>query len=305
MSKIAVNTLNIALEAQAAEIVTRLGGKWNRRGSMCCCPAHEDAKPSLSVRLGSRTILFHCFAGCHSVDVIRAIRDKGVLREGYVHSRPAQDVAGPSAEWLLGKAREIWDAARPLRGSPAERYLQQRGIAGPYTQLRYLTRTPCKAGGTLTFRPAMISAVRDDRGLVGIQRTFLDIGSCTKAADLQNPKMALGLPGQGAIRLAPVTDTLGLAEGLENALAASTMLAIPVWATMGNERFPLVSIPSPVTRLVLLPDPDAGGRRAEALARQAHARPGLAIETEWPRAADWNAELLASYAPVRAPSIAL
>lgn len=302
MGTITTNAPGAALESQAAEIVQRLGGTWRRQGTMCRCPAHEDSDPSLSVRLGHSTILFHCFAGCDSVNVIRAIRDQGVLRDGYVASRPAQEVTGASAEWRAAKAREIWDAARPLRGSPAERYLQQRGIAGPYHDLRYLARTPCKPRDQLTFRPAMIAAVRDDTGLVAIQRTFLDISTFTKATDLEKAKMALGLPGKGAIRLSPATDILGLAEGLENARAASTLLGIPVWATMGNERFPLVSVPTTVTRLILLPDPDAGGRRAEALAYPAHQRDGLSIETVWPRFADWNAQLLAVLGRTVAPA---
>lgn len=292
MGLIATNTLSAELESQAAEIVTKLGGRWRPQGSMCHCPAHPDSDPSLSVRLGHSTILFHCFAGCDSIDVIRAIRQQRVLREGYVHSRPAQEVTAASAEWRAAKAREIWDKARPVKGSPAERYLQQRGIPGPYPELRYLAQTPYKPGEKLTFRPAMIAAVRDDKRLVGIQRTFLDPVTFGKANDLQKAKMALGTPGSGAVRLAPATDTLGLAEGIENARAASLILGIPVWATMGNERFPMVSIPATVSRLVLLPDPDAGGRLAQALAMTAHARSGLAIETVWPRGKDWNAQLL-------------
>lgn len=297
MDVIAVDTSGTGLESQAREIVEKLGGKWTRQGSMCCCPAHEDSDPSLSVRVGNRTLLFHCFAGCDSVEVIRAIRAKGVLSSGYVPSRPHQETKKASAEWLAGKAREIWDNARPLKGSPAERYLQERGIPGPYPELRYLARTPHGPKESLTFRPAMIAAVRDDKGLVAVQRTFLDIGSYTKAKDLPKPKMALGLLGSGSVRLGTPTDTLGLAEGIENARSASLEHGIPVWATLGNERFPLVTIPSSVTRLILLPDPDAGGRIADDLARTAHARPGLTIETLVSRFGDANEALLRSYKP--------
>lgn len=35
------------------------------------CPAHQDKSPSLSVRgMGDGRILFHCFAGCESYDVL-------------------------------------------------------------------------------------------------------------------------------------------------------------------------------------------------------------------------------------------
>lgn len=291
-----ISVTDSMLESQASDIVTALGGRWRLQGAMCRCPAHDDDSPSLSVRVGSSTILFHCFAGCDSVAVIRAIRDQGVLRHGYVQSRPAQEMNGPKAEWLAAKAREIWDAARALKGSPGERYFQDRGLPGPFHDLRYLTRTPCGPKGEVTFRPAVIAAVRDDTGLVAIQRTFLDLKTFGKAQDLSKAKMALALLGSGAVRLEAPGDTLGLAEGIENAKAARVLLGIPTWATIGSERFPLVSIPLFVNRLILLPDPDQAGARGEQLAREAHARPGLTIETKWPEHGDWNDQLLRAYA---------
>lgn len=37
---------------------------------MCRCPAHDDRSPSLAIGLGKHTILFHCFAGCSSADIL-------------------------------------------------------------------------------------------------------------------------------------------------------------------------------------------------------------------------------------------
>jgi hypothetical protein len=59
------------LEAQADILVRRLGGIWSPDGAMCRCPAHDDRTPSLSVRVGERALLFKCFAGCDTLDVIR------------------------------------------------------------------------------------------------------------------------------------------------------------------------------------------------------------------------------------------
>lgn len=90
--------------------------------------------------------------------------------------------------------------------------------------------------------------------------------------------------------LATATDTLGLAEGIETALSAILLLDIPVWATLGNERLAHVAIPDTVTRLVLLPDNDRGGRMGAAKAADAYAVPGRTIETLWPPLGfnDWN-----------------
>jgi hypothetical protein len=87
---------------------------------------------------------------------------------------------------------------------------------------------------------------------------------------------------------------LGWAEGIENAIAATLLTGIPCWATLGTERFARVAPPSSVRRLILFPDNDQGGRRAEKLARETHAGSGVRIEARYPRraGADWNDVLL-------------
>ena len=40
------------LEVRARMIVEALSGKWSRSRGMCCCPAHADRTPSLSITLG-------------------------------------------------------------------------------------------------------------------------------------------------------------------------------------------------------------------------------------------------------------
>lgn len=42
--------------------------KWS-----ACCPSHDDKGPSLSIRDTGEKILFHCFAGCDTSDVLAAI----------------------------------------------------------------------------------------------------------------------------------------------------------------------------------------------------------------------------------------
>ena len=62
---------------------------------------------------------------------------------------------------------------------------------------------------------------------------------------------------------------------------------------MGAKRFHPVELPTSVEHVILLADNDPEGRRAEARARDALARRGLAIDTEWPPGTmnDW-AQLL-------------
>ncbi|MEH6663055.1 MAG: toprim domain-containing protein, partial [Parasphingorhabdus sp.] len=100
--------------------------------------------------------------------------------------------------------------------------------------------------------------------------------------------------GTGAVRLFPPKDgVLGLAEGTESAMSATQLTGIPTWATLGNERFGIVTIPESVKQLHLFVDHDAGGDLAEAKAREHFQMPGRSIIARRPsrRDDDWNDEL--------------
>jgi putative DNA primase/helicase len=193
-----------------------------------------------------------------------------------------------------GAAARLWAAAKPIEGSPAEAYLRSRGLALAVLDLRYHPRTPSGPGAQAIFRPALLAAVRDESGLMAVHRTFLDLAPA-RLADLPAPKRALGRLGQGAVRLRPPQDhTLGWAEGIENAMAATLLTGIPCWATLGTERFARVVLPASVKRLILFLDNDSGGRRAEKLARERHRHVNIEVEARHPEAAgaDWNDVLL-------------
>jgi putative DNA primase/helicase len=284
------------LEAQGREIVERLGGEWQRRGGMCRCPAHDDQIPSLSVRPGERRLLFHCFAGCETGSVIRALSALRLTATsaGAASGEAALSPADPDRR-NRGAAARLWAAAHPIARSPAAAYLSGRGLATQVSDLRYHPRAPYGRCHRVIFRPALLAAVRDGSGLVAVHRTFLDPRSAS-LADLPHPKRALGRLGAGAVRLRePQRGLLGWAEGIENAIAATQLTGIPCWATLGTERFARVALPPSVERLILFLDNDAGGRRAEKLAREAHAGAPVAIEVRYPRRPgdDWNDVLLA------------
>lgn len=49
------------------------GVRRNGGGYVAKCPAHEDGDPSLSISMGERGVVFHCFAGCDPDAVIAAL----------------------------------------------------------------------------------------------------------------------------------------------------------------------------------------------------------------------------------------
>ncbi|WP_374614566.1 toprim domain-containing protein [Sphingorhabdus sp.] len=283
----------IALERRARQIVDALGGRWTGRQGMCCCPAHDDQTPSLSVGLTSNAILFHCFAGCTSDEVLEGFKRHGIQPRDLFDGKggpiaPSAKPFGPDAN-----ACRLWHEAVPLAGTLAERYLANRSIPLRSSELRYLDRTPLGRKPDVRFLPALIAAVRMDIGIVAIQRTFLDPATAMKAAFFK-PKRALGQLGAGAIRLAdPIDGRLGLAEGTESAFSAQVLFGIPCWATLGNERFGIVSIPESVTELHLFVDNDKGGELALKRGMEAYAHPGRTIIPHKPDRPgnDWNDEL--------------
>jgi putative DNA primase/helicase len=281
------------LAAEGRSIVEQLNGRWLKTGGMCRCPAHDDTTPSLSVRVGHSRLLLHCFAGCSATEILQALQSQQLLQARCGDAGDAAHLAQEDGS-LAKSATRIWSSARIIADTPAERYLRQRGILTASGDLRFHPRTPQGPKPFTQFRPALIAAVRDKAGLVGIHRTFLDRRT-GKLAPLPNPKLGLGRFGTGAARLAPAAPRLGLAEGLETALSATMLFDMPCWATLGTERFGLVKLPAEVRELVLFLDHDQGGRRAEMLARKAFGD-SVAIEARYPRVSglDWNDVLVRS-----------
>jgi hypothetical protein len=292
------------LERRARTIVESLKGTWRQGKGMCCCPAHDDRTPSLSVTLGRKAILFHCFAGCSNEDVIAALDRQGVRSRELFDGSGAGTANQQNQGDFSPNARRLWQSATLISDSPVERYLAQRGLQHASDRLRYLERTPLGPRGAVQFLPAMLAAVTTDIGIIAVHRTFLDVES-GKLARFERPKRALGSLGVGAVRLAPaVQGRLGLAEGIESALSAMQLFGIPCWATLGNERFGLVSIPESVRELFLFIDNDAGGALAEERAVKAYAAPNRVIHSRAPASSgfDWNDELKSRLARKPDPS---
>lgn len=284
------------LRSIANDLARRLNGHVTSSGAMCRCPAHDDQNPSLSIRIGRSALLFKCFAGCETGDVLRALRDIDARAIRSVEAAAADFSDVPRETVFRERAREIWDRACPLLGSPAEGYMAGRGLRVSTSALRFQSRTPLGTRHGLLFRPAMIAAVQEAGRLLAIQRCFLDCEGSRLASDLGNPRRMLGRPCGGAVMLWPATETLGLAEGVETAMSAAALLRLPVWATLGAERLDQILIPETVRRLFILPDNDRSGRRGAAKAMYAYSRQGRRVETVWPPNGmnDWNDVLRAA-----------
>ncbi len=271
-----------------------------------CCPFHDERTPSFSVNDAKG--FFHCFGcGAHG-DVLdwwqkaeglsftdaveRLKREAGEVDRMPPASRPkARDaeMARKQAE-----ARAIWEATQPIGGTFAETYLREArriGIELPAC-LRFhpgLRPDPREA----TTWPALVAIVTDRAGdLVAIQRTFLRPDGGGKAP-IERPKRALGPVGLGAVRLAPATSIVGLAEGIETGLSAMELFRIPVWCALGSNLARL-SLPQSVRQVAIFADRGAAGEaaadRAAALFRGERRRVAVRFS---PSGNDWNDHLRA------------
>lgn len=71
------------------------------KGFNCRCPVHDDAQASLNVAVDDDVLLVHCYAGCAQLDVLDALRSRGLMN-GY--DRGTFDFAIAA----LGKPVTVW-----------------------------------------------------------------------------------------------------------------------------------------------------------------------------------------------------
>jgi len=281
---IAMAQLPLDAEIRAKTIVEKLGGVWRGTRGECRCPAHDDGSPSLSVRLGDTAILFHCFAGCSTAEVMKA------LQRQRLHDRSALAMPeGKPKRDMSALANRLWRESRPIAGTLAEDYLLARGLSGPYPRsLRFNPATILGSGSAKRVMPAMIAAIENDEGVIAVQRTFLDPEDVLHKP-IPKPKVSLGLLGTAAVRLAPATDELGFAEGIEDALSAIAGFGTPTWALAGVERLAFVAIPERVRRIIVYADRGEAAERLLGKAREHLIAGGRELVPQVPKMhKDWN-----------------
>jgi len=272
------------------------GGRWHGSSGTACCPCHEDRNPSLSVTDGhDGRLLIHCFAGCDGVEVLAALRARGLL-EGCSDWKPnPQDMERRKVEEDADRRRRIelarrcWSETEPIAGTLADRYLKARRITCDLPPTLRFHRN-CWHGPTAAKVPAMVAAVSISRKVVGVQRTYL--AEPGAKAFGKESKMMLGRCAGGAVRLSGGPGPLLVAEGIETALSLLSGLpdARPrVWAALSTSGVAGLILPRQPGELVLAPDGDAPGREvATKLAHRASAAGWRVRVMDCPLGRDWN-----------------
>lgn len=166
--------------------------------------------------------------------------------------------------------RQAWKESKVVElGDPVWKYLVGRvGIKTLPQSLRF--HPALRYDATRSF-PAMLGIVTMPDGSPStMHRTWLD-GNGGKAPVDEAKKVMAGPIKTGAIRLAPVSLRLGIAEGIETALGASSLFDLPVWAAISANGMQQWEPPKEVTEVVIFADNDTnytGQDAAYALAKR-------------------------------------
>lgn len=213
-----------------------------------------------------------------------------------------------------------WNEALPLDGQdPASLYLQGRGLSLPETLPAALRFAPSllywlsdgRSPALLGRYPAMLAAIEREGELQGLHITYLQQkGGVWRKLAASHPNTGEALPAKkmkaryaGALNGAAVhlgtpdgRGRLLAAEGIETALAASSMFGLPAAACLSAHGLSAFDWPPETRELYIVADNDlsrTGIKAAEALARRAHAA-GLTVKIWQPDKAgtdaldEWN-----------------
>jgi putative DNA primase/helicase len=97
-----------------------------------------------------------------------------------------------------------------------------------------------------------------------------------------------------AIRLYPAAARMGVAEGIETAIAAHMLTGLPVWSAINSGGIEAFQPPAKCEHLTVFGDNDTSftGQAAAYVLAKRLARSGIACDVQMPPAGDWNDELL-------------
>ena len=207
-----------------------------------------------------------------------------------------------SVESLRDRQAALWSRASALRdGDLVAIYLAARGLtfSEKYpSQLRFASDlTYIHEDKSKSRHPAMLAKfVSPDAKDFTLHYTYLDPNG-GKAKLPKQKANALGpMPAGGAVRLAPSSDVMGIAEGIETALSAMAIFEFPVWSALSAGGLVKWKPPPTARNIVIFGDNDAslaGQNAAYGLGYRLKTE-GYSVEVRIPDGVgqDWNDVLI-------------
>jgi len=300
--KIDVDSLKNAARGRWLSIFDALGivvPQEDKHGPCCVCGGKDRMR--VDNKGGDGTYICGQHGAGDGIDLVRqalglSFRD-ALEKISSVIGIASQDNTKPESEYDRKEAlNRLWKSSKPLQGSDhVSKYLHSRGLVMTPDNVRFCPE--CYESETKTRMPAMVARfVGPDGKPLTLHRTYLNGKG---KADIKSPKKLM--PGiapllGGAIRLfAPDDKTIGIAEGIETAIAATQMVSIPCWSVVSSTLMKGFVPPDGIKRVVICADNDSsftGQEAAYCLAKRIHAL-GLVAEVIFPETGkDFNDYLL-------------
>jgi hypothetical protein len=191
-------------------------------------------------------------------------------------------------------ARMIFERAQPIDGvDEVDGYLAARGgldVSGCKSELRYSPATVWESERRKCLLVAYRSLDTDD--ITGINRILVDEPERWP----RTQRKMLGVVRRSAIKLAPITNVLAVAEGLETAIAANMLGYGPAWAVGSAGAVANLPVLPRIERLILIAENDESdaSRRATDRCGGRWLRVGRKVTRIWPEqgCSDLNDELI-------------
>lgn len=206
-----------------------------------------------------------------------------------------------------GDMARVWEAgARLTPGDAAWLYLSRRGLDPEAVgrSVRFVPDLDYYDEERREHRayPGMVAMVQDAEGKpVNLHRTYLSADGAKANVPRPRRMMPGKVPDGAAIRLMEPWVvggklTLGIAEGIETALASYKLFAVPCWSSVDAVHLERWSPPAPVQAVVIFSDNDlsfTGQAAAFALARRVTTlKLDVAVCMPAPMGFDWNDVLM-------------
>jgi putative DNA primase/helicase len=267
----------------------------NRHGPCPMCEGHDRFR--FDDKDGRGTwFCNHCGSGDGVLLVQKFCRleFKEAAREIAKHVGTAPVTAirqGPDAAAVKAEMASLWKASKPL-GEMAATSLWWKARIGLTPQCGDLRANDRVSLGRDHF-PAMLAKVRDAAGnWVNLHRTYLSREGTKAPIDDPRRVMPLPLPKGCAVRLSPIAECMGIAEGIETAIAAKLLHDIPTWAALNAGNLEGWTPPEGCGRVVIFGDNDtsATGQAASWSLCKRLRREGYEVTVHLPpfEGEDWN-----------------
>jgi len=211
-------------------------------------------------------------------------------------AKMVEDVIGKDDNWKPGPRKQTYAERLQSIAKPAPRslYLESRGLEMA-PGLRFAWRVDYHDDGTVRNFAAMLAPVTRDGKFLTYHVTYLLDGA--KAPVDPARKILPGPTLTGAsVALYPAAEEMGIAEGIETAIAAKMIFGIPVWSALSTALMKSWEPPAIAKRVTVFADhdPNAAGQAAAWHLCHRLRMKGIETDVRMPTMfGDWNDYLIA------------